>query len=118
MKPKTDVCPKTLLEVNGRPFAWYQVQWLKRQGVKKVIYSIGHMGEMIRAFWAKNVIEGMEIRYVDEGSELRGTGRAIRPALDQGQLAGEFLVIYGDSYLPVADGPVMEKLPKMENPQS
>jgi NDP-sugar pyrophosphorylase family protein len=39
---------------------------------------------------------------VDEGSELRGTAGALRLALDQGALASEFLVLYGDSYLPGA----------------
>jgi NDP-sugar pyrophosphorylase family protein len=110
MKPRTDVCPKTLLEVNGRPFAWYQVQWLLGQGVTDVVYCIGHMGEQIRAYWEADPIAGINIRYVDEESELRGTGGAIRLALELGELAEEFLVIYGDSYLPVEYGPVMRAL--------
>lgn len=107
MKPRTDVCPKTLLEVNGRPFAWYQLQWMIRQGIADFVYCIGHMGGMIREYWAKNPIGGVSIHYVDEGSELRGTGGAIRLALDHDVLDEEFLVIYGDSYLPVEIGPVM-----------
>jgi MurNAc alpha-1-phosphate uridylyltransferase len=44
---------------------------------------------------------GLEIRYVDERTNLRGTGGALRQALDEGVLADQFLVLYGDSYLSV-----------------
>ncbi len=110
MKPRTDVCPKTLLEVNGHPFAWYQVQHLVKQGVNDIVYCIGHMGDMVRDYWRERTPAGVTIRYVDEGAELRGTGGAIRLALDEGVLKEELLVIYGDSYLPVSYGPVMAAL--------
>jgi NDP-sugar pyrophosphorylase family protein len=39
------------------------------------------------------------VRYVDEGADLRGTGGALRLALDEGVLVESFAVLYGDSYL-------------------
>ena len=110
MKPRTDLCPKTLLEVNDHPFAWYQVQYLIKQEINNIVYCIGHMGDVIREYWQDRLPAGVSMRYVDEGEELRGTGGAIRLAFDEGVLEEEFLVIYGDSYLPVAYGPVMEIL--------
>ncbi|MGK5086329.1 hypothetical protein WDW86_02125 [Bdellovibrionota bacterium FG-2] len=49
-----------------------------------------------------------KVRYVDEGSELRGTAGALRLALDQGVLDPQFLMTYGDSFLPVDCGAVWE----------
>jgi NDP-sugar pyrophosphorylase family protein len=43
---------------------------------------------------------------VREGKDLRGTGGALRLALDQGVLEQDFLVTYGDSYLRVDFGAV------------
>ena len=38
MRPLTDTCPKTLLPVRGRPFAYYQLHWLASQGITEVVY--------------------------------------------------------------------------------
>lgn len=106
MRPLTDSCPKTLLPVRGRPFAYHQLRWLAEQGVTEVIYSIGYQGELIRRYWEMEASPVASIRYVDEGVRLRGTGGALRLAREQGVLDPSFLVIYGDSFLPVAFDPV------------
>ena len=106
MRPLTYSCPKTLLPVCGRPFADHQMHWLESQGVDDVIYCIGHQGEMIRRYWESEPRPVHSIRYVDEGETLRGTGGALRLAHRQGVLDESFLVIYGDSFLPVEFTPV------------
>ena len=106
MRPLTDTCPKTLLPVCGRPFAYHQLHWLAAQGVDEVIYCIGHQGEMIRRYWESVPKPVRSIRYVDEGEQLRGTGGALRLASELGVLDESFLVIYGDSFLPVEFPPV------------
>jgi NDP-sugar pyrophosphorylase family protein len=106
MLPLTETCPKTLLPVRGRPFAWHQVHWLAAQGISEVVYSIGHQGDMIRRYWAEESPPVPSIRYVDEGESLRGTAGALRLARDEGVLDESFFVIYGDSFLPVEFGPV------------
>jgi NDP-sugar pyrophosphorylase family protein len=106
MRPLTDTCPKTLLPVFGRPFAYHQLHWLAAQGVDDVIYCIGHQGDRIRRYWESESKPVRSIRYVDEGEKLRGTGGALRLAYQQGVLDESFLVIYGDSFLPVEFAPV------------
>lgn len=106
MRPLTDTCPKTLIPAAGRPFAWHQMQWLAMQGVTEAIYSIGHQGELIRKFWEQEPWPLPSIRYVDEGKHLLGTGGALKLALDKGVLRDRFLVIYGDSFLPIQFAPV------------
>jgi len=106
MRPLTDTCPKTFLPVCGRPFAYHQLRWLAAQGIDEIIYCIGHQGEMIRRYWDSEPKPVRSIRYVDEGEQLRGTGGALRLAHQQGVLDESFLVIYGDSFLPVEFAPV------------
>jgi NDP-sugar pyrophosphorylase family protein len=106
MRPLTDVCPKTLLPVAGRPFAWHQMRWLAAQDIDDVVYCIAHQGEQIRQYWASEPAPVRSLRYVDEGTELRGTGGALRLALDERVLDEAFFVLYGDSFLPAEFGPV------------
>jgi NDP-sugar pyrophosphorylase family protein len=106
MRPLTDHCPKTLLPVRGRPFAYHQLHWLAAQGVTEVVYSIGHQGHLIRRYWDSEPRPVPWIRYVDEGEKLLGTGGALRLACDEGVLEERFLVTYGDSFLPIVFAPV------------
>ena len=97
-------CPKTLLPVHGRPFAYHQLHWLAAQGITEVVYSIGHQGDLIRRYWEPKPCR-FRIRYVDEGTHLRGTAERSAGA-GAGRARGIFFVIYGDSFLPVEFAPV------------
>lgn len=101
MLPRTEEIPKALVPVNGVPFAHRQLDLLARNGITEVLYSIGHLGGLLRDAVGDGHRWGMTVRYVDEGLPLRGTGGALRSALDAGALEPSFLVLYGDSYLPI-----------------
>ena len=102
MRDLAPAIPKCLIEVAGRPFADLQLRWLSGQGASQVLYSIGHLGDQVRAFVGDGSRWNLEVRYVDEGSELRGTAGALRLAHDLDLLDDRFLVLYGDSYLTVS----------------
>jgi NDP-sugar pyrophosphorylase family protein len=101
MRPLTDERPKALLPVAGRPFVDHQLDWLARHGVTHAVLSIGYRGEMLRAHVGDGARFGLDVSYVDEGTDLRGTAGALRLALAEGALEEAFLVTYGDSFLPV-----------------
>jgi NDP-sugar pyrophosphorylase family protein len=101
MWPEAQTVPKTLLPVAGRPFADWQLGWLADAGVTSVVYCIGFLGGQVAAHVGDGSRWGLEVQYVDEGERLRGTGGAIRLALDSDVLADRFLVLYGDSWLQV-----------------
>lgn len=101
MRPVTDTVPKALIPVLGAPFAGWQLSWLATHGVKKVTYSVGYKAQMIRDYVGDGGRWSMDVDYVDEGDDLRGTGGALRLALDQGVLEESFFLLYGDSFLPV-----------------
>lgn len=101
MRPATDSIPKSLIPVLGRPFAELQLEWLAGEGVNHVIYSIGYKGGRIREVIGDGARFGVRVEYVDEGDDLRGSGGALRLALDDELLPLEFFVLNGDSYLSV-----------------
>jgi MurNAc alpha-1-phosphate uridylyltransferase len=101
MRPLTEAIPKALIPVAGAPFIDHQLAWLARHGVTQVVLSIGYRGDMLRAHVGDGARFGLAVRYVDEGTNLRGTAGALRLALEQGALEEGFLVTYGDSFLPV-----------------
>lgn len=101
MKPATDAIAKTLIPVLGRPFADHQLTWLAGQGVRRIVYCIGHKGGQIRDFVGDGGRWGLEAAYADEGDRLLGTAGAIRLAIDEGLLDSGFLVLYGDSFLTI-----------------
>jgi len=104
MRPSTETIPKALLPVCGEPFVDHQLRWLSSHGVAEVVLSIGHLGQLLREHVGDGGRFGLRVRYVDEGEELRGTAGALRLALEEGALAPDFLLTYGDSYLPVDFG--------------
>jgi NDP-sugar pyrophosphorylase family protein len=106
MRPLTDVLPKALLRVAGRPFIDLQLEHLARHGVTDVVLSIGYLGGMLRDHVGDGARFGLAVSYVDEGHDLRGTAGALRLALGRGALDEAFLVTYGDSFLPVDFGAV------------
>lgn len=106
MRPLTEHVPKHLIPVHGVPFAHHQLGWIAAHGVTHVTYCIGELGEQIRAFVGDGSRWGLSVRYVEDGQPLRGTAGALRRALEADALDEAFLVLYGDSFLPIDFGAV------------
>ncbi len=107
MQTITGPLPKALVPVGGRPFLHHQLSWLAGQHVTSVTMCIGHLGQAVRSYVGDGGDWGLSVTYADEGPHLRGTAGALRLALDQGTLPPTFIVLYGDSYLPVDLAPVI-----------
>jgi NDP-sugar pyrophosphorylase family protein len=90
--------PKALLPIAGRPFLAWQLERIARSGYRDVLLLTGHLGDVIGAFIGDGSSFGVRARCVPDGPELLGTAGALRAAVDA--LAADFLVTYGDSYLP------------------
>ena len=101
MRPLTETLPKALIPIGGMPFVDHQLAWMAGHGVTRVVLSIGYRGDMLRDHVGDGRRFGLDVRFVDEGTTLRGTAGALRLALDRGALDEGFLVTYGDSFLPV-----------------
>ncbi|MEO0392999.1 MAG: sugar phosphate nucleotidyltransferase [Pseudomonadota bacterium] len=108
LAPLTDTMPKVLVPVAGKPFAEHQIDLLRQGGATSLIYAIGHMGNQICAHLGDGSRFGIPIAYVDDGVTPRGTAGCFRQAADDGVLDDRFLLIYGDSYLPVDLRPIWD----------
>jgi NDP-sugar pyrophosphorylase family protein len=104
LRPLTETIPKSLVEINGEPFLAHQLRLLRRRGVRRCVFCVGHLGEMIRNFAGDGAAFGLEVEYSFDGPALRGTAGAIHEAL--GLLGERFFVLYGDSYLTCDYGAV------------
>jgi NDP-sugar pyrophosphorylase family protein len=100
LRPMTETIPKSLLDVNGEPFALHQIRLLQANGIRKVVLCVGHLGSMIQRVIGDGSALGLEIDYSVDGPTLLGTAGAIKNALPK--LGEAFFVMYGDSYLPCA----------------
>jgi NDP-sugar pyrophosphorylase family protein len=88
--------PKPLLPVAGAPFLIHQLRLLRSHGAKRIVLSVGYLGELIERRIGDEQF-GMRIAYSYDGPDLVGTLGAIRRALPL--LGSRFLVLYGDTYL-------------------
>ena len=101
IRPLTDQIPKALIPIRGIPFIHYQLKWLAHCGVRKIILSTGYLGHLIEEFVGNGSRWGVDVTFVNEGKNLRGTGGALRLIYDRGLLQEKFFVTYGDSFLPI-----------------
>jgi NDP-sugar pyrophosphorylase family protein len=99
LRPITEKIPKALVPVAGGPFLGHQLRLLRQSGIRKAVLCVGYRGEMIEQEFGDGANHGVSLAYSFDGPSLLGTGGALKKALP---LLGEhFLVLYGDSYLPI-----------------
>ena len=106
MRPLTEKIPKSLLEVAGEPFIAHQLRLFHDKGIRQVVICAGFLGQMIEDFVGDGSRFGLSVGYSFDGEQLLGTGGALKKA--KAQLAGEFLVVYGDSWLDGGYGEIVE----------
>ena len=99
MRPITEKIPKALIAIGNKPFIYWQLEYLRDQGISQVVLCLGHYGEMVEKAVGDGEKFGMKVAYSYDGDRLLGTGGAVRKALVK--LPNEFFILYGDSYLPI-----------------
>ncbi|MCU0371316.1 MAG: nucleotidyltransferase family protein [Bacteroidales bacterium] len=90
--------PKSMALINGRPFLEYQLDYLDRWGLRKVILSVGYYREKIQEHFGEQY-KSLQIGYAVEDEPL-GTGGAIMNALKQVEGFSVF-IFNGDTYFDV-----------------
>jgi NDP-sugar pyrophosphorylase family protein len=98
LRPITETIPKPMVPVAGKPYLEHQLRELARQGVNDIVLLTGYLGEQVEQYFGDGAQLGLRIKYSKEPHPL-GTGGAVR--LAAALLEDDFLLIYGDSYLPV-----------------
>jgi N-acetyl-alpha-D-muramate 1-phosphate uridylyltransferase len=97
-RPESEGTPKSLLMVQGRPFIDWQLDCFAASGARIVVMCVGQLGEQIETHVKRALDRGLVVGYSYDGAEPVGTGGALRRAF--ARLEDEFVLTYGDSYLP------------------
>jgi len=88
--------PKPFLKINNNPFVLRIVERLVDQGIKKIIFCLGHKPKKIIDFFGNGSNWGIQISYVIE-KKLMGTAGAIRGAYEKiSEL--DIIILNGDSF--------------------
>ena len=87
--------PKVLSPVAGKPFLYYIIEYLQKQGVDKYIFALGYLSEQVIVFLKENYLH-LEYQCTIEETPL-GTGGGIKKAI---QLATEenVLIVNADTF--------------------
>jgi D-glycero-D-manno-heptose 1,7-bisphosphate phosphatase len=98
MRPLSDIRPKPMIEVHGRPFLEYQVEQLREQGFHEIVLLLGYLPEVVQDYFGDGREWGLKISYsVSPEEDL--TGRRLK--LAEGLLDETFLLLYCDNYWPM-----------------
>jgi len=88
--------PKSILKIQGKAFLEYQLELLRKGGIKNIILCLGYMAEEIERYFGNGSNYGVNIKYSLEDKPL-GTAGALKKA--EQLLDNIFFTMYGDSYL-------------------
>jgi NDP-sugar pyrophosphorylase family protein len=109
--PITRAIPKPMVTVCGVPYLEHQLRLLTKQSITDVVMLTGYLGNQIEERFGNGRSFGLQIRYSREPEPI-GTGGALREA--RHLLASIFVLIYGDSYLPILYAGVADRLAASE----
>jgi NDP-sugar pyrophosphorylase family protein len=105
--PLTTRVPKPMVSVAGIPFLEHLIRMLGEQNIRRFLLLTGYLGEQIEDYFGDGSAFGASITYSREPRPA-GTGGALRHALEL--LDTSFLLLYGDSYLPIEYRPAAASL--------
>jgi NDP-sugar pyrophosphorylase family protein len=92
LAPYTNVLPKPLMPIGNMPILEVLLRQMKVAGFDEVTLTVGHLAELLEAFFKDGSRFGMHIRYSIEDSPLGTAG----PLALVGDLTETFLVCNGD----------------------
>lgn len=113
LKPLTENFPKVMIDIKGRPFLDYQVRYLLDQGASEILLITGFQSQIVESFVAQQPWQS-RVKLLNEGASLRGTGGALVWASEH--FEDNFVLMYGDSFLPIKIEPVYKEFVKSGMP--
>lgn len=89
-----DKIPKPLLKINGKPMIEWQIENVRKYGIREVVLIIGYLGEKIKDYFQDGTKWGVRLTYIEESEPLGSAGALYYL---KGTLSGNhFILIFGD----------------------
>jgi len=98
LRPISDLRPKPMVEIHGKPFLEYMIEMLRDQGFHRILLLLGYLPEVVQEYFGDGRRWGVAIDYSVTAFE-DNTGRRVKlaePYLDEC-----FLLTYCDNYWPM-----------------
>jgi MurNAc alpha-1-phosphate uridylyltransferase len=96
MRPLTDLTPKPLLQIGGKPLIVWHIEKLAQAGFRELVINHAHLGEQIEAALGNGERFGVSIRYSPEIEALETAGGIVNALSLLGK--APFLVVNGDIF--------------------
>ena len=77
LRPLSDIRPKAMIEIHGRPFLEEIVEMLKDQGFEEVLMLLGYLPEVVQDYFQDGSKWGLKISYSVTPVE-NNTGRRLK----------------------------------------
>lgn len=97
LRPITETIPKPMVEVDNKPFLFYQIEMLRKYWFTELLILAWYLGDKIEDYFGDWSTFGVKIIYSYETDKLLWTWGALKLAEDK--LENEFILINWDSYL-------------------
>jgi D-glycero-D-manno-heptose 1,7-bisphosphate phosphatase len=98
LRPFSDLRPKPMIEIHGKPFLEHIVELLRDEGFEEIVMLLGYLPEVVQAHFGDGSRWGLRIRYSITAVE-HNTGRRLKLAAPL--LAERFFLLYCDNYWPL-----------------
>lgn len=99
LRPLTEVWPKPILPIDGRPVIATLLRELGASGLSRVTVVTGHLAEQVEALVGDGSGFGVDVRVVRQAAP-DGSADAVRTALDGGASTPAIVVVADTVYLP------------------
>lgn len=94
LRPLTDLVPKCMVEVAGKPILAHAVERLRAAGVTDITVNLHHLPQIVMDYFGDGSAWGVSIRYSRE-PELLGTAGGVGKVREH--FTSPFFVWYGDN---------------------
>ena len=106
LRPISDVRPKPMVEIHGKPFLEYMIEMLRDQGFERILLLLGYLPEVVQDYFRDGSRWGVKIEYSVTAFE-DNTGRRVQLAAPY--LDPCFLLLYCDNYWPMQIGRMWQR---------
>ena len=98
LKPITNKLPKPMVDINGKPFITYLLDYLSYSGVEQVIILSGYKSEILEDYIGDGANFGINVIFskLDSSAETSERIYNCRHILNN-----EFLLMYCDNFIPL-----------------
>ena len=94
LQPYTKTLPKPMLPLGGKPILEYEIEWVKKNGIKEIVLCVSYLRKKIEDYFGNGEKFGVKIEYAISNKPLATAGQ-LKTA--EKFIDGTFVCLYGDS---------------------